>query len=49
MILVLAPVYALSHAWGWLLRGRGVLAWSGGHASASVKKLAERESSKDHC
>jgi hypothetical protein len=35
-ILVLAPVYALSHAWGWLLRGRGVLAWSGGHASASV-------------
>ena len=35
-ILALAPVYALSHAWGWLLRGRGVLAWSGGHASASV-------------
>ena len=35
-ILALAPVYALSHAWGWLLRGQGVLAWSGGHASASV-------------
>ena len=25
-ILALAPVYALSHAWGWLLRGQGVLA-----------------------
>lgn len=35
-VLALAPVYALSHAWGWLLRGEGVLAWSGGHASASV-------------
>jgi hypothetical protein len=35
-VLALAPVYALSHAWGWLLRGRGVLAWPGGHASASV-------------
>jgi hypothetical protein len=35
-VLALAPVYALSHAWGWLLRGQGVLTWSGGHASASV-------------
>ena len=35
-ILALAPVYALSHAWGWLLRAQGVLAWSGGQASASV-------------
>lgn len=35
-VLALAPVYALSHAWGWLLRARGVLTWSGGRASASV-------------
>jgi hypothetical protein len=35
-ILALAPVFALGHAWGWLLRARGVLTWSGGQASASV-------------
>jgi hypothetical protein len=35
-VLALAPVYALSHAWGWLLRGQDVLTWSGGRASASV-------------
>ena len=35
-IAVLAPLYALGHAWGWLLRAQGVLTWSGGTASASV-------------
>jgi hypothetical protein len=35
-VLALAPVYALSHAWGWLLRDQSVLTWSGGRASASV-------------
>jgi hypothetical protein len=30
-ILVAAPVYALAHAWGWLLRGRGALVPSGPH------------------
>src|SRR5215468_11620810 len=35
-LLVLAPLYALSHAWGWLLHGQGVLTWSHGQASASV-------------
>jgi len=31
-----APVYALSHAWGWLLAQQGVLTWSGSKISASV-------------
>ena len=35
-IVALAPIYALSHAWGWLLRAQGVLTWSGGKATASV-------------
>jgi len=39
-LLVLAPLYALSHAWGWLLHGQGVLTWSHGQASASVTALA---------
>ena len=38
-VLVLAPLYAFSHAWGWLLRERGVLTWSRGQASASVTAL----------
>src|SRR5581483_2170249 len=33
-LLVLAPLYAFGHAWGWLLHERGVLIWSGGQASA---------------
>ena len=40
-ILVLAPLYALAHAWGWLLRWQGVAVPSGPHAmSASVTPLA---------
>ena len=35
-VLALAPLFALGHAWGWLLRSRGVLSWPGGTASASV-------------
>ena len=35
-VLVLAPLYALAHAWGWLLRAQGVLTWSGGKAMASL-------------
>ena len=35
-IAALAPLYALGHAWGWLLRAHGVLTWSGSTASASV-------------
>jgi hypothetical protein len=35
-IVALAPIYALGHAWGWLLRAQGVLTWSGGKATASV-------------
>jgi hypothetical protein len=35
-LLVLAPLYAFSHAWGWLLHEQGVLTWSHGQASASV-------------
>lgn len=35
-LLVLAPLYAFGHAWGWLLHGQGVLTWSHGKASASV-------------
>jgi hypothetical protein len=34
--LVMAPVYALSHAWGWLLRAQGILTWTRTGASASV-------------
>jgi hypothetical protein len=40
-ILVLAPLYALAHAWGWLLRWQGVAVPSGPHVmSASVTPLA---------
>jgi len=35
-VLALAPLYALGHAWGWLLHEQGVLTWSGGKATASV-------------
>ncbi len=36
-VLVLAPVYALAHAWGWLLRWQGVAVPSGSHTiSADV-------------
>src|SRR6516162_3910984 len=35
-LLVLAPLYAFGHAWGWLLHEQGVLTWSHGRASASV-------------
>src|SRR6516164_7079170 len=35
-LLALAPLYAFSHAWGWLLHEQGVLTWSHGQASASV-------------
>ena len=38
-VLVLAPLYAFSHAWGWLLHQQGVLTWSHGQASASVIAL----------
>ncbi len=31
-VLTLAPVYALAHAWGWLLRWQGVAVPSGNHA-----------------
>ncbi|HEY1674103.1 MAG TPA: patatin-like phospholipase family protein, partial [Streptosporangiaceae bacterium] len=34
--LVMAPVYALSHVWGWLLRTQGILTWTRTGASASV-------------
>ncbi len=34
--LVMAPVYALSHVWGWLLRSQGALTWTHSGASASV-------------
>src|SRR6202161_4204634 len=34
--LVMAPVYALSHVWGWLLRNQGILTWTRTGASASV-------------
>src|ERR1700724_2773128 len=40
-VLVLAPLYALAHAWGWLLRWQGAAVPSGPHAiSASVSTLA---------
>jgi hypothetical protein len=35
-LLVLAPLYAFGHAWGWLLHEQGVLTWSNGQASASI-------------
>jgi hypothetical protein len=35
-ILVLAPLFALGHVWGWLLHAAGVLTWSGGKATASI-------------
>src|SRR5215472_188075 len=38
-LLVLAPLYAFSHAWGWLLHEQGVLTWSHGQASASVTAM----------
>ena len=39
-VLALAPVYALAHAWGWLLRWLGVLVPSGPHGlSAAVTGL----------
>jgi hypothetical protein len=34
--LIMAPVYALSHVWGWLLRTQGILTWTRTGASASV-------------
>jgi hypothetical protein len=40
-ILVLAPVYAVAHAWGWLLRWRGAAVPVGGHTvSADVTALS---------
>ncbi len=40
-VLVLAPLYALAHAWGWLLRWSGGLVPSGPHAlTAAVTGLA---------
>jgi hypothetical protein len=39
-IVALAPLYALGHAWGWLLRAQGVLTWSGNTASVSVSAWA---------
>jgi hypothetical protein len=35
-IVVLAPLYALAHAWGWLLRWQGVLVPSGQHAASAA-------------
>ena len=35
-ILALAPVFALSHVWGWVLHSQGVLTWSGSKATASI-------------
>ncbi len=35
-ILAVAPLYALGHAWGWLLRAQAVLTWPEGKASVSV-------------
>lgn len=39
-LLVLAPLYAFAHAWGWLLHEQGILTWSHGQASASVTALS---------
>jgi hypothetical protein len=35
-LLVLAPLFAFGHLWGWLLHAQGVLTWSGTKASASI-------------
>jgi hypothetical protein len=35
-VLVLAPLYAVAHAWGWVLRGLGALAPSGPHAMTAA-------------
>jgi hypothetical protein len=35
-VIVLAPVYALAHAWGWLLRWQEVLVPSGPHAASAA-------------
>jgi hypothetical protein len=35
-MVVLAPLYALAHAWGWLLRWQGVLVPSGQHAASAA-------------
>ena len=39
-LLVLAPLYAFAHAWGWLLHEQDVLTWSNGQATASVTALS---------
>jgi hypothetical protein len=36
LVIVLAPLYALTHAWGWLLRGQHVLVPSGSRAMAAA-------------
>jgi hypothetical protein len=38
-IVALAPVYALAHMWGWLLRSQGVAVPSGKHVSAHVTSV----------
>jgi hypothetical protein len=35
-VLVAAPVYAVAHAWGWLLRGQGALVSSGPHTMTAA-------------
>jgi hypothetical protein len=35
-VVALAPLYALAHAWGWLLRWQGVLVPSGPHAASAA-------------
>ena len=35
-VVALAPLYALAHAWGWLLRWQGVLVPSGPHAPSAA-------------
>jgi hypothetical protein len=35
-VIALAPLYAVTHAWGWLLRWRGVLGPSGPHTMAAA-------------
>jgi hypothetical protein len=36
LVIVLAPLYALTHAWGWLLRGRHVLVPAGSSAMTAT-------------
>jgi hypothetical protein len=36
LVIVLAPLYALAHAWGWLLRGQQVLVSSGARAMSAT-------------